>query len=149
MQKKWIPEGHHVLTTYLVVKDADKFVEFVEKTFGGETTVCMRQEGKIGHAEIKIGDSKIMLGEQCSEFKTTSCGIYIYVEDCDAVYHRALKNGASTIHKPADQFYGDRSGGVLDAWGNSWWIATHIEAVSQQELQKRVEAIKKEPALKK
>jgi len=149
MQKKWIPEGQHVLTPYLIVKDAVKFIEFVEKTFGGTTFECLRNEGKIAHAEIRIGDSKIMLGEECGEFKAMPAGIYVYVEDCDVTYHRALKNGASTIHKPMDQFYGDRSGGVQDPWGNYWWIATHKETVSLEELQKRIDQMKKEPALKK
>ncbi len=150
MQKKWIPEGQHVLTPYLIVKDAVKFIEFVEKTFDGTTTECLKHDdGKIGHAEIKIGDSKIMLGEACDEFKAMPAGIYVYVEDTDATYHRALKNGATCVHKPKDQFYGDRSGGVQDQWGNFWWIATHKESVSHQELQKRIEQMKKEPALKK
>lgn len=149
MQKKWIPEGQHVLTPYLIVKDAAKFIEFVETTFGGSTTECLRNGDKIAHAEIRIGDSKLMLGEACEEFKAMPAGIYVYVEDTDATYHRALKNGATCVHKPADQFYGDRSGGVQDQWGNYWWIATHKETVSHQELQKRIDAMKKEPALKK
>ncbi len=150
MQKKWIPEGQHVLTPYLIVKDAVKFIEFVEKTFFGTTTECLKREGgKIAHAEIRIGDSKIMLGESCDEFKAMPAGIYVYVEDTDVTYHRALKNGATSVHKPMDQFYGDRSGGVQDQWGNFWWIATHKESVSHQELQKRIDQMKKEPALKK
>lgn len=150
MQRKWIPEGHHVLTPYLILKDTAKFVEFVEKTFGGKTTVCVKQDnGAIGHAEIVIGDSKIMVGEACTEYKATPGGIYIYVEDADATYHCALKNGATSVDKCTDKFYGDRAGGVQDAWGNFWWIATHKEEVGPQELQKRIDAMKKEPALKK
>jgi uncharacterized glyoxalase superfamily protein PhnB len=89
MQKKWIPEGQHVLTPYLIVKDAAKFIEFVEKTFDGSTTECFRNGDKIAHAEIRIGDSKLMLGEACEEYKAMPAGIYVYVEDTDVTYHRA------------------------------------------------------------
>ena len=150
MQKKWIPGGYQIVTPYLTIRDAAGFIKFVEKTFGGVSTECLKtDDGKVAHAEIRIGDSVIMVGEACGEWKTKPGNLYIYVEDCDVYYHRALKNGAVSLRKPADQFYGDRSGGVEDQWGNSWWMATHIETLSHQELQKRIDKMKKEPALKK
>lgn len=150
MHKKWIPNGYSVVTPYLTLKDVEGFIKFVEKTFNGTSQECLRTEdGKIAHAEIRIGDSVIMCGEACGEWGAMPANLYLYVEDCDRFYHRALKNGAVTLRKPADQFYGDRSGGVRDQWGNHWWLATHIEKISHQELQKRIEQVRKEPALKK
>ncbi len=150
MQKKWIPSGYNVVTPYLTVKDAAGLINFIEKTFDGTSTECMKtDDGKVGHAEIRIGDSVIMTGEASEEWKQMPASLYIYVEDCDLYYHRALKNGATSLRKPADQFYGDRSGGVQDQWGNCWWMATRKETLSHQELQKRIDQMKKEPALKK
>jgi uncharacterized glyoxalase superfamily protein PhnB len=92
------------------------------------------------HAEVTIGDSVIMMGEPMGEFKPMPCMIYVYVEDTDAVYKQALKAGATSVMEPADQFYGDRNAGVKDMAGNLWWIATHVEDVAPEELEKRAQA---------
>lgn len=142
MTVKYIPEGYHTITPYLVVEGADKLIEFIEKTFGGEVKFKMEDEtGRIGHAEMKIGDSTLMLAEVQAEWKPTNSMLQLYVEDADAVYQKALDAGAVSIKEPADQFYGDRSATVKDSTGNVWNIATHIEEISEEELNKRTQAV--------
>ena len=97
--------------------------------------------GAIMHAEMRIGDTMVMLSDATPENPPMPIMIHLYVEDADRVYKRALAAGASSLREPADQFYGDRSAGVKDAFGNQWWLATHIEDVSPQELQKRAAAM--------
>ncbi len=99
-----------------------------------------RPDSAVMHAEVRIGDSVIMIGEPMGEFQPMPTSIYIYVNYTDGVYKRALSDGATSVMEPADQFYGDRNAGVKDASGNIWWIATHIEDVSHQEIHKRWEA---------
>jgi PhnB protein len=95
-------------------------------------------DGSIGHAEIRLGDSVIMLSEAMGgEYKPTTAGMHLYVENCDATYQRALKAGATSTMQPADQFYGDRSAGVKDPFRNHWWIATHKEDLSKEEITRR------------
>lgn len=144
MSNKWKREGSHTVVPYLIVKGTAELIEFLEKTFDAVVTENMKADGVIRHAELKIGDTLIMMGEGCNEYKPTSNGFYIYVEDVDASYHRALKNGATSVMKPADQFYGDRSGGITDPCGNTWWIATHKEELDQKELQKRFDSAAKQ-----
>jgi PhnB protein len=96
--------------------------------------------GKIRYAEIQIGDSRVMMGEANEQWKAMPCAIYLYVRDADAAYQSALKAGATSIMEPANQFYGDRHGGVTDPTGNMWWIATHIEDVPPAEMEKRAKA---------
>jgi uncharacterized glyoxalase superfamily protein PhnB len=144
MAVKPIPEGYHTVTPYLSVQGADKLIEFLQQAFATtEVERVMRPDGTIGHAEVRIGDSIVMLGEATAEWKPMPCAIYLYVEDADATYQRALQAGATSIMEPADQFYGDRSAGVQDPSGNYWWIATHQEDVSPEELQKRAAAAMK------
>lgn len=97
-------------------------------------------DGTIMHAEVRIGDSVVMMGESGGEFTPMPASIHLYVEDTDATYKRALRAGATSLREPADQFYGDRSAGVKDLAGNHWWIATHKEDVSPEELEKRAAA---------
>ncbi len=144
MNNKWKREGSHTVVPYLIVNGAAQLIEFLEKTFDAVVTENMKADGVIRHAEVKIGDTLIMMGEGCAEYKATANGFYIYVEDVDSSYHRALKNGATSVMKPADQFYGDRSGGVQDPTGNTWWIATHKEEIDEKELQKRFDAAAKQ-----
>ena len=94
------------------------------------------------HAEVKIGDSRIMLAEACGAWTPMPTMIHLYVPDTDATYRSALEAGATSLQEPADQFYGDRSGGVKDAFGNHWWIATHKEDLSAEEMQRRREAVR-------
>jgi len=143
-----IPEGYHAVTPYLVVDDAAKAIEFYQKAFAAQAGVRLDMPGgKIGHAELKIGDSMIMLADEFPEMdalspKTvggTPVNIALYVEDVDATVELAISCGA-TITKPIqDQFYGDRSGTLVDPFGHKWTIATHIEDVSDEEMKKRAD----------
>jgi PhnB protein len=96
--------------------------------------------GRIGHAEVRIGDSVVMMGDARGEHAPMQAMLYVYVDDVDATYQRALAAGAATVQPPTDQFYGDRSGGVKDAFGNMWWIATRIENLTPEELKRRAQA---------
>jgi PhnB protein len=129
------------VTPYLVVEGANKLIDFMKHAFDAKETERMSMpDGSIGHAEVRIGDSIIMMGDAREDmWKAMPTSIYLYVEDCDAVYKRALEAGATTLMEPKDQFYGDRSGGVRDPVGNHWFIATHKEDLTKQELDKRAE----------
>ena len=138
MAVKPIPDGYHAITPYLVATGASKLVDFLKQAFDAQETFRMpAPDGSIMHAEIKIGDSMLMLGEASEQWKPMPCALVLYVQDSDAVYKRALQAGATSIMEPADQFYGDRQGGVKDPSGTSWWIATHKEDVSSEELKRR------------
>jgi PhnB protein len=145
---KTIPDGYHTVTPYLLVQDAEKLIDFVIKVFDAKETVRMSMpNGAIGHAEVRLGDSVIMLSEaQGGDYKPMPTGIYLYVENCDAIYKRALEAGATSIMQPTDQFYGDRSAGIKDQFGNLWYIATHIEDLSKKELTKRMDEYMKKRA---
>ena len=133
-----IPEGYHTVTPYLIVSGVPQLIDFVKEAFGAEELVRMAQgDGTIGHAEVKIGTSRVMMGEASGNFKPMPAMLHLYVEDTDAVYQSALQAGATSIMEPADQFYGDRMGAVQDAFGNQWWIATHVEDVPPEEIAKR------------
>ena len=141
-----IPDGFHTVTPYLVVDNAGKVIEFLKKAFGAqETHRSKRPDGGIMHAQVKIGDSMIMLADATKEHKATPCSIYFYVKDTDAWYNQAIKAGATSIMPPANMFYGDRNAGVKDASGMQWWIGTHIEDFSVEELEKRAAAAMKQP----
>jgi len=137
---KPVPEGHHTVCSYLVVPGVAKLIEFAKQAFGAkEVYVSRRSDGSVMHAEIKIGDSILMMGES-AEGKHFPGMLHLYMEDVDAVYRRAMEAGAKSLREPADQPYGDRSGGVEDAFGNQWWISTHVEDVSSEELERRMKA---------
>jgi uncharacterized glyoxalase superfamily protein PhnB len=136
-----IPEGHHTVTPFLRVIDAAKLIEFLKPAFGATVTFRMDgPDGSVMHAEVKIGDSMVMIGQSPEPLPSM---IHLYVPDTDAVYKSAMAAGAKSIREPADQFYGDRSAGVRDFCGNEWWMATHIEDVSQEEMQRRMAAMAK------
>src|SRR5262249_18738544 len=99
--------------------------------------------GTVGHAQLQIGDSMIMMGEAMGQWTPMPCSIYLYVRDADATYQRAMRAGGTSVMEPADQFYGDRHGGVKDPSGNLWWIATHKEDISAEELRNRAESLVK------
>ena len=133
-----IPPGYATVTPYLCVADAAKLIEFLKQAFAAEVTFRMdRPDGAVAHAEVKIGDSKVMIG-QPAPGQETQAMLHLYVPDTDAVYARAIAAGAASVREPADQFYGDRSGGVRDISGNQWWIATHIEDVAPEEMERRM-----------
>ena len=138
---KPVPEGYHTITPFLVVPGAAKMIDFLKQAFGAEETFrSALPDGTVKHAEVKIGNSMLMIGDATGECAPSNSMFYLYVEDTDALYQRALTAGATSIMPPTDQFYGDRSGGVKDAYGNQWWIATHIEDVSPEEIEKRAAA---------
>ncbi len=140
MAVKPIPDGYHTVTPYLIVEGADELLEFAKEAFGAEETVRMpKPDGSVAHAEVRIGDSVVMLGDAGEPWPPMPAAIHLYVDDCDTAYRRALEAGATSVQEPADQFYGDRSAGVRDPVGNVWWLATHVEDLSEEEIAKRAE----------
>ena len=138
--KSAVPEGYHSVTPYLVVTGADKLIAFMQKAFGATVNFKLEgPDGKIGHAEMQVGDSRIILGEAKKAWKPMPTGIYLYVKDSDAVYKKALEAGAESVMEVANQFYGDRHGGVRDPSGNLWWISTRVEDVPSDEMKRRAE----------
>jgi len=146
MNVKAVPAGHRTVSPYLAIKDAVKALEFYKKAFGAvETYKLVMPDGRLGHAEIRLGDSVIMLADEFPEFGGKSpqtlggspvC-IHLYVDDVDAFFKQALAAGAKERRAVMDQFYGDRSGQLEDPFGHLWWVATHTEDVPPEELQKR------------
>lgn len=146
---KPVPEGYHSVTPYLIVKGAAKAIEFYKQAFGAKEIFRMPQpDGKIGHAEIQIGDSRIMLADEFPErnirgpesLDGTPVMIHLYVNDVDTVAKRAVAAGAKEIRPVQDQFYGDRSGMFADPFGHQWNISTHVEDLSAEEIGKRAAA---------
>ncbi len=138
---KPMPEGYHTVTPILMVDGAAKLIEFLKQAFDArEKGRFTDPTGKIAHAEVTIGNSVVQLSDAMGEWKPIQVPLLLYVRDTDATYKKALKAGATSLREPADQFYGDRTGGVKDVFGNSWWIATHTEDVSREELRRRAEA---------
>lgn len=126
MSTKKIPEGYHTITPYLILNNASQFIKFMTEVFGAEVTYkAMRDEKTIMHAELKIGDSKIMFADATEQWKTQPAGLFIYVDEADVIYNKAIHAGAEAVTPMADQSYG-RSGGVKDPFGNTWWITSVI-----------------------
>lgn len=146
MAAKPIPDGYHSVTPYLTVRGATKIIEFLKQAFGAKLShePIKRPDGTLMHAQVIVGDSRIMIAEENEMAKATTSTMYLYVPNVDSVFQQAVRAGGQTIMEPMDMFYGDRSGGVKDPSGNSWFIATHKEDVSPQELQKRAEAFIKQ-----
>jgi uncharacterized glyoxalase superfamily protein PhnB len=141
MAVKAQPDGYHAITPYLVVDGAARLIDFLAEVFDAEEVERFAAPGnRIGHAEMRIGDSLVMLGDAHGEHGPRQAMLYVYVDDADATYQRALAAGATSVQAPADRFYGDRSAGVKDPAGNLWWIATHIEDVPPVELKRRAQA---------
>lgn len=137
---KAIPDGYRTVTPFLTVDGADDFIAFLKKAFGAEERVRMpTPDGKIMHAEIKIGDSMLMLSDAIMSPATKS-SVHLYVQDADAAWTRALVAGAQVAMPIADMFWGDRYGMVSDKWGNRWGIASHKEDVSPEEMHTRMAA---------
>ena len=140
MAVKAIPEGYHSVTPSLVVKGAAKLINFMKEAFGAEEAFRMpAPNGEIMHAEVRIGDSIVMLNDAMRQSPTSS-SLFLYVTDVDGVYQRAVKAGATSLSEPANMFWGDRMAQVKDEFGNQWSIATHVEDVPPQEMEKRAEA---------
>jgi uncharacterized glyoxalase superfamily protein PhnB len=133
-----IPEGRDQIMPILTVNGAAKFLDFLQAAFGAlEAERHAMPDGTIMHAETRIRGSIVMTSDANAEFPPAPARLQLYVEDVDAVYRRALAAGATSLREPADQFYGDRSAGVQDAFGNQWWLATHIEDVTPEEIGRR------------
>lgn len=146
---KPIPDGYHTVTAYLVIKGAANALEFYKKAFGATELFRMETPNKtIGHAEIKIGDSNVMLAEECPEMACRSPGalggtpvfLHLYVEDVDTFAKKAVNAGAKMIRPLENKFYGDRACALADPFGHMWYVATHVEDVPPAELKKRAEA---------
>lgn len=145
---KPIPDGYHSVTPYLICDRAADAIEYYKKAFGATELFRMDHEGKIGHAELKIGDSPIMLADEFPQMGYrspkslggTPVSIMIYVPDVDAVYKQAIDAGATEVKPLQDQFYGDRSGTLTDPFGHVWTIATHKEDVTMEEMNRRMAA---------
>lgn len=136
-----IPEGQQSVTPYLVVHDAASLITFLQSAFDAEEIIRhARPDGTIMHAQIKIGQSLVMMGEPMGNQQPKPAMLHLYVDAVDDVYQNALEAGATSIMEPSDQFYGDRCSGVTDKHGNTWWIASHIEDVSGEEMAKRIAA---------
>jgi PhnB protein len=143
---KPIPEGYHSVTPYLTVHDAARAIDFYKRAFGAKEVMRMDgPQGKIVHAELNIGDSKLMLADEMpngnsrspQSVGSTTAGVFLYVEDVDSVYKQAVSAGAKAEMPPADMFWGDRFGKLMDPFGHSWSVATHIEDVAPAEMAKR------------
>jgi PhnB protein len=133
-----IPEGFHSLTPYLIVARAAAFLEFIEHTFAAKLISCTRgPEGAVMHSAAKIGDSMMEISEARPEWPAAPVVLHLYVPDTATLYDRALKAGATSIYAPVSRFYGDLEAGVKDGWGNTWFIATHVEDVPPDEIEKR------------
>jgi PhnB protein len=147
MAVKPIPEGYHTVTPYLIVQGAETLIKFLTQAFAAtEIRRTLHPDGSIMNAELKIGDSFIMLSEARPEFGAMPTMIHLYVENADELYDRALQAGATSMMEPRGEFYGDRAAGVKDPTGNHWWIATHQEDVSSTELEERIKTLFGSPA---
>jgi PhnB protein len=155
MAVKPIPDGYHTVTPYLVVNDGAKAIDFYKQAFGATELFRMDgPDGKVGHAEVRIGDSPVMLADEHPEMGFRSprslggagVSLMVYVEDVDAVFPRAVAAGGKELRPVQDQFYGDRSGTLEDPFGHVWTISTHKEDVSSEEMRRRSEEMMKQHA---
>lgn len=136
------PDGYHSITPFFMIEGVPKLIDFLKAAFDAEETERVTvEDGTVRHAEVRIGDSMVMMGEACGPKGPTPGMAYLYVDDVEATYAKALAAGAEGLGAPEDQFYGDRSGGLVDPCGNTWWIATHIEDVTPDEIDRRLAAM--------
>jgi PhnB protein len=136
-----VPEGYHSINPFLIVEGAEKLIQFLKQTFDAKVEESVEgPDGSIAHAELSVGDSIIMMADATPKYGATSVHLYVYLENVDLTFKRALEAGASSVQEPADQFYGDRTAGVKDPTGNYWWIAQHVEDVSPEDLGRRMQA---------
>lgn len=133
-----IPEGTQSVTPYLVVDGANDLIRFIEQSFNGKQLSIMKtKEGRVMHATLQIGNSQIMVSDSTEKYPAGASRLYLYVENVDDTFKKAINAKGTSLREPTDEFYGDRSGGVKDSWGNEWWIATHVEDVDEEEIAKR------------
>ena len=138
-----VPQGYHTVTPYLLANNAAGLIEFMEKAFDAKMAYKMLHDDKsILHAAVTIGDSTIMLADSMEGHPAQQGMLYLYLENVDEVFQKALRAKATSVREVQDEFYGDRAGAVKDPWGNTWWISTHVEDVSDEELEKRAKEMK-------
>ena len=137
MTVKPIPDGYRAVTPYLLVEDVKALIDYLEKAFGACVIEKLESPMGIMHAEVRINDSVIMMGQAGGDRKPMPAMLYLYVEDIDSVYNQALKSGGVSIQEPQDQFYGDRVGAIKDSQNNQWWIATHKEDLTEEQITER------------
>lgn len=148
---KPIPEGYHTIVSYLLVRNAAAAIDYYKKVFGAQEVDRFEMNGRIGHADLIIGDSHLMLADEHPEMGYvgpqslggTTFGLALYVDNVDELFQRAVDNGAKVERPVADQFYGDRTGTLIDPFGHKWSISTHVEDVSREEMMRRASAQKK------
>ena len=141
MAVKPIPEGYHTVTPYLIVNDVDRLLQFLKRAFNAQVVEEHRHsDGSVMHADVLIGDSHVMMGQAGGQWGEKLGSIMLYVPDADATYRAALEAGAKSVQEMKTQIYGDRSGGVEDPCGVTWWISTHVEDVSREEMERRMKA---------
>ena len=134
-----VPQDYSSVTPYLIVDGVPRLIEFLKHTFEAEERALINdREGHVGHAEIKLGTSIVMMADFTAQYKPISSQLYVYTEDVDLAYKRGLEAGGISEQVPTTQFYGDRTAALRDPTGNIWWIATHVEDVSPQEMEKRM-----------
>lgn len=137
-------QTYHTVTPYLIAKDATALINFLKNAFHGEVTEHMTQpDGRVMHAEVKVGDSIIMMGEAMEDNAPFPAMLYVYMKDTDGAYKSALAAGATSIREPKNEFYGHRTASVRDSQGNVWWLWSLVEELSPEELQRRVSEMAK------
>jgi PhnB protein len=154
MSVKAIPDGYHSVTPYLIIDGAAEAIRWYERAFGAAEVLRLPMGDKVGHAEIRIGDSHVMLSDEWPDHGKlgpkarggATSSLMIYLEDVDGAFARAVAEGASVERPVEDQFYGDRAGTILDPFGHSWTLATHVEDVAEDEIQRRMAAWSQEMA---
>lgn len=135
MAVKPIPDGYHTITPYMIVNGSKEFIRFTKEVLGAKINHNMQHDdGTTMHAELQIGDSRVMFSEASSDNPAVPVMLYLYVTDADAIYQKAMSYGAASIMEPRDTFYGDRNAGFMDKSGNKWWVATHIKDVTEAEI---------------
>ena len=133
------PEGYHTITPQTIVEEAHATLDFIKEVFNASIDEVYEDDGVVQHAQARIGDSLIMIATASEEFPAFPFMLNVYVDDVDAAFAAAVEHGATPLREPADQFYGDRTGGVVDSQGNQWWMSTHIEDVSEEEIRRHME----------
>ncbi|HYC83725.1 MAG TPA: VOC family protein [Chryseosolibacter sp.] len=133
-----VPEGFRTVTPYLVADNAMDLIAFMQQAFGAQLTFMMKDDaGKVMHASVSIGDSPIMISDLMDDMQRHTAMLYLYLDDVDAVYKKAISAKAIPVREPTDEFYGDRAAAVKDVWGNVWWMDTQVEDVDEEELERR------------
>jgi uncharacterized glyoxalase superfamily protein PhnB len=138
---KTVPEGYHSVNPFLIVEGAPKLIQFLKQTFDAKVEESVNgPDGRIAHAELTVDDSIIMMSDATPKYGATASHLYVYLENVDLTFKRALEAGARSVQEPPDQFYGDRTAGVKDPTGNYWWIAQRVGDVPPEELERRIKA---------